>query len=244
MPKKLFTTALVLAVLTGCTFPVHTTKIDSPIIKPVFTPQINESFHSIMSIDNKEHITSIGDDLFVVSRYIEIIETYEVIEHKSPTKLKFPDNEKWTANYAYNDGNSGELYVYTTPAYHQAQIGVILDSNLVVSTDKPLVQVTGLKEGRRWTLNDKSRFFKIKDKSTKNYIEKSWGLRFGGFDSGYYIFEIVNRSESTVSEILQTIKITRKDFLSGFVVRNIFIKGTKQYESGVIKFKAHELQNL
>lgn len=224
----------------GCVYSSYTTKLDEPISKPLFVSHASEMFHSIMSIDENVQTASIGDDLFVVNRYMAVTETFERISHLAPTRNPFPQNATWLATYSFNDGKSGDLLVYTSPAYYQGQIGVILDTEYIVSTDEPLVQVKGAKEGRRWKFYGMSKFFKVEERHSQSNVEKTWGLRFGGVNNGMYIFEIINRSDSTVTEVLQTIKVTKQDFLAGFVVRDIFVKGTQEYRSGLIQFKASD----
>lgn len=242
MFKQFLSTLLIVSSMSGCAYSVHTTKLEVPVPKAEFVSTLDNEFHSEMSIDNGEQTASIGEDLFVINRYFENTESYEIITHSAPTSFKFPQNAKWSATHKYNDGSSGDLLVYTSPSYYQGQIGVVLDDDLVVSTEEPLVQVSGAKKGRRWKLQGKSRFFKSREKVTKDVTEKVWGLRFGGMSADLYVFEIVNRSDSTVIDILQTVKVSKKDFLNGFVLRDVFIRGTKGYKSGVIHFKAKDLK--
>ncbi|ELA7327683.1 hypothetical protein Q9X94_003822 [Vibrio alginolyticus] len=242
MCNKLLTSVLASFLLSGCVYSVHTSKLDTPIKKQVLEEQEATNFYSEMSIDNVERTASIGDELFNVARYYETVDFYEIIPFSSPTSVRFPQNQEWTATHEYNDGVSGDLLVYTTPAYHRSQIGVILDEKYVVSTSEPLVQLSGAKEGRRWKLAGQGKFFSSREKSTRVTDDPRWGLRFGGVQSGMYVFEIINRSESTVTEVLQTLKVTEQDFMSGFVVRNVFVKGTRRYKAGVIGFKAKDLK--
>ena len=237
MFKNIVIAAVISLIVSGCVYPTYTTKLDSPISKSSVEPEVLEGFKSIMSVDKSIQTASIGDDLFVVQRFIAVTETYERIPYLAPTGKGFPVGAAWAATYSYNDGTSGDLLVYTSPAYYQGQIGVILDAEYVISTDKPLVQVKGAKQGRRWELRGNGEFFKMENTYSKRNVEKTWGLRFGGVVDGMYIFEIINRTDSTVNEILQTVKVTKQDFLSGFVVRDIFVKGTEEYRAGIIKFK-------
>jgi len=242
MLNKLLTCVLSSALLSGCVYSVHTSKLDIPVNKPSVESQSATLSHSEMSIDEDERTASIGDELFSIARYNETLTKYEIIPFQSPTSQRFPQNQQWSATYKYDDGKSGELLVYTTPTYHRGEIGVILDKNYALSTSEPLVQITGAKEGRRWKLWGQGKFFSVREKSNRNAIEPVWGVRFGGVQGGMYVFEIINRSESTVVDVLQTVKVTEQDFIAGFVVRNVFIKGTKSYRSGVIAFKAEDLK--
>ncbi|KHA59829.1 hypothetical protein NL53_14470 [Vibrio variabilis] len=244
MCYKILTSVLASFLLSGCVYSVHTSKLDKPIKKPVLNEQKETKYYSEISIDSNEKTVSIGDELFNVVRHFEVIDLYEVIPFSSPTSTRFPQKQEWIATHEYNDGVSNDLLVYTTPTYHGSQIGVILDDEYVLSTSEPLVQVSGGKKGRRWELAGQGKFFSIREKTTRIPDEKPWGLRFGGVQSGTYVFEIINRSESTVIEVLQTLKVTEQDFMSGFVVRNVLVKGTRTYNSGVIGFKAKDLKAI
>ncbi|PTO84333.1 hypothetical protein CWN98_17225 [Vibrio splendidus] len=240
MSKNIVIVAIISLMISGCVYSNYATKLENPISKPSFEQNLSEKFQSILSVDENVQTTSIGDDLFVVQRYIAVTEAYERIPYLAPTRNRFPKDASWTATYLYNDGTSGDLLVYTSPEYYQGQIGVILDTDYVVSTEEPLVQVKGAKQGRRWKLQGNGKFFKSGKNYSKRNVEKTWGLRFGGVNNGMYIFEIINRTDSTVVEVLQTIKVTEQDFLAGFVVRDIFVKGIQEYQSGIIQFKASD----
>ena len=67
------------------------------------------------------------------------------------------------------------------------------------------------------------------------HLAESWGLRYSGKINNDYVFDIFNYPDSTKSTVLQTIAIPEQKFLSGFVVRGVFIKGLQVDTQGVIK---------
>lgn len=170
-----------------------------------------------------------GDELFVMNRFITA--NNDVVTIIPPTGRKFPYSSTWSGTYKFNDGKSGDLIVYTTPTYYNGTIGVILDKNEKLATDLPLVQVEGIKSGRRWRLGSNSDFFAI----PKTNID-SWALRYGGNNHNQYIFEIVNKYESKSTDVLQTIYVNEDKFRKGFIIRNVFIQGLSTNEYGVIQY--------
>ncbi|RTR40189.1 hypothetical protein EKG38_05570 [Shewanella canadensis] len=214
-------------ILQGCTYNSYTTKLEEPIKRDV----VSEQYLSSIDLNDKKYLSAtIGDELFIMNRYIT--GKNEIITVNAPTGKKFPQNSTWTGTYKYNDGKSGDLIVYTTPEYYKGTIGVVLDENENLITDKPLVQLEGTKKGRRWALNKTGKFFIITNDNIDN-----WALRYGGRNEGKYVFEIINKLESNTIDVLQTIYVTEKNFFNGFIIRNVLIKGISSNEYGVIQFE-------
>ncbi|MEZ9241109.1 membrane lipoprotein lipid attachment site-containing protein [Vibrio splendidus] len=238
MKKSVLAIVLTVA-LSGCVYTTHTEKLNTPIARTNLS-SIEEIPYSSFEGWVGEHKASIGEIMFVYEKYTQVIENKEYIRFRAPTKHNFPVSAKWVANYKYDDGTQDNLLVYTTPKYYNSSIGVILDENNAVATDKPLVQVEGAKTGRRWSLLGKGQFFGIHTNETKADKNNSWALRFGGNIGSTYEFEIVNQNESTVVDVLQTIQVSERDFLSGFTIRGIFIQGKHKAKHGVITFVASD----
>lgn len=223
---------LTISLLTqACTYTSYTTKLDNPVERTVI---YKDYFSSIDGKSNDILSASIGDEMFVMNRFITA--ENEVVNIVPPTGNKFPRSSIWRGTHKFNDGKSGDLIVYTTPDYYKGNIGVILDENEQLATSFPLVQLDGAKEGRRWKLNARGKFFTIPQKNID-----SWALRYGGNKNGQYIFEIVNKYESQVSEILQTIYIDESKFRKGFVIRNVLIQGLGIGEFGVIQYTVKDV---
>ena len=56
-------------------------------------------------------------------------------------------------------------------------------------------------------------------------------------NNGEFVFEIVNKLESSTTEVLQKVQVTDKSFYNGFNIRNVLIKGISADQYGVIKYK-------
>jgi hypothetical protein len=222
---------LFLVVLSGCSY---TTKLGNPIVRNI------PEHRFITTIDNvaKNGQASIGDELFSVSIYE--IARKEFIAAKPPTGLEaFPIDATWTGTYTYNDGQSGDLIVYTTPDYYSGIMGVALDSKEQPPLKPFAVKVEGsiLRQRKRWWFNiDKNSNPEGKFFASTNELIEQWGVRYGGLNDGDYIFEIINKNEAKTMEILQSIRITESSYLEGFVIRGVLIKGVKKDSQGVIQF--------
>ncbi|SQH74433.1 conserved protein of unknown function [Shewanella benthica] len=228
---RIFFILLIFSMIQGCAFKSYTTKLDTPIERELVK---NDYFSSIDSKSHKRLSASTGDELFVMNRFLPSAK--EVVSINPPTGNKFPFSSIWSGTYQYNDGNSGDLIVYTTPDYYKGTIGVLLDDNEEIATTHPLVQVEGLKTGRRWKLNASGKFFTI---PSTNF--DSWALRYGGHNDNKYIFEIVNKHESKNTDVLQTIYVSEEQFRKGFIIRNVLILGLNIDEYGVIKYKISDV---
>jgi hypothetical protein len=213
----------------GCVYSIYTTELDTPIRRPEIKDRVVTQIFS--SVDERgTHSVSIGDVLFVVKRYSVTTTKREVSQY-------FPKCSGWVGTHNYNDGKSGDLIVYTSIAYHRGDVGVILDDNDQLATAEPLVQLKGDRSGRRWAISGNASFFRIAAKETRKSLGNPWALRYGGVTNDVYTFEIINQSEPTVVQILQTIKVTENDFLSGFTVRDVFVKGVQPDKHGIICFE-------
>ncbi|MFA4829370.1 MAG: hypothetical protein WC855_13400 [Thermodesulfovibrionales bacterium] len=230
MTYKIRLSLLLLLFLSSCTYSVYTTKIHTPIDRVPLKISYKSSFDVL---PEGEQQASIGDELFRISRYEIGREEYVTVP--SPLPSSFPINATWRGTYLYSDGTNNNLVVYTTPQFYNSQIGVILDAKEQLATTKPLVQLGGIKEGRRWKVKDSGNFFA----SSIKLIER-WGIRYGGRSSSSYIFELFNKNDANVVEILQSIKISEQDFLDGFTVRGVFIKGLEKDNLGIIKYKVQD----
>jgi hypothetical protein len=221
----------ILLLVTGC-YASYTKKLDVPIARNVPKPRTVSLLDVLYSGDQS---VSIGALLFRLARYR--VGEYEAIRLKPPIELvPFPENASWFGTHIYNDQNSGDLIVFTTQAYYNGQIGVILDKQGKVTTREPLVQLDGAKKGRTWRLNGDGQFFE----ESRVLVGNRWAIRYGGKVGDQYIFEIVNVPESSTSEILQSIKISESSFFEGFTVREVFIKGLSGDKQGVIKYSVED----
>lgn len=229
--------------LSGCIYNNLSEKAKDNITYRHFTTtQSNSIAEALAAVSSP---SSIGDVMFYVTK-VETTDTKsESYAYVSTIKNNpfFPEKARWSSSYIYKDEINNKNYrIYTTPRYFDGAIGVILDENFKPATEKPLIQVQGGKKGRSWELepiaDTNQPFFRVVEKQSTRIVPPVWGLRYGGFFSGKYTFEIVNKSESSSIEVLQSIEMPAKNFMAGFTIRGVRVKGVTPDSQGVITFDA------
>ncbi len=229
--KKFFIICFLLLLVTGCASKSKSiTRLTPPLPRNVDVKKITTEF-SMKA--NEAHQISIGEELFRITR--SSVAPEESVDFHAPGWNKFPSEAIWTGTHTFHDKALGDLIVYTTRAYRKGSIGIILDLDGYPVTKKPLIQVGGMKRGRRWGIQGTGRFL-----NPIYTFYESWGVRYGGLVDNFYLFEIVDKNEANISEIIQTIKIAPNVFLDGFIIRKVLIKGLEHDVKGVIKYKIYD----
>tara|TARA_R110002094_G_scaffold9169_10_gene18805 strand:+ start:4335 stop:4898 length:564 start_codon:yes stop_codon:yes gene_type:complete len=180
--------------------------------------------------------------MFVVRRFewIPGEETVDTVVARSPLDQQFPGPSTWRGTYDYHDEDSNEYVVYTTPSFYAGNIGVVLTNEGKLATDRPLVQIKRRWFSRDWELPSEDRSFFLHPGTSPN-DPQSWGLRYGGTNEGRYVFEIINTTESTVTQVLQTISVSEAKFLDGVTIREVMLKGIAPDQQGTIKYETTDL---
>jgi hypothetical protein len=221
---------IVLLFLQGCFYPSYTKKLETPI--EIHTGKGFVSKFEDTSLNDK--YSSIGDELFWVGVYV--VEGNLHPKLRAPTGDNFPRNSKWKGTHIYNDGESGDLIVVTSTDYYHENIGVILDSDEHVATNFSVIDVgNGKKHGRRWAMEGSGNFFNYSDK-----ITEYWGLRYSGIKDNFYSFDIINKYNSNVTEVIQSIQISEDNFLDGIVIRGVLIRGIEKENRGIIHYQLYD----
>lgn len=219
----------------------HSKKLDVIVIREPATIRHTSSLRGRLQ---GEQDVSIGEDLFVITRYEFGPEEYVRVD--APTPQPFPrDATAWRGTHVYNDGTSGDLIVFTSRGYYNESVGVILDSEERLATEQPLVQLRGPGLGRRWSLSSGQKFFALREIQGKKIPGKkipgkTWALRYGGMIEGIYLFDLYDQQDANVSQIVQSIKMPESGFLDGFTVKDVFVKGLERDVKGVIVFTVHD----
>lgn len=220
--SRCFSLLFLLVMLSGCFSTSGLSRLEIPIER-----RINVAA-SFSVLPQGTCTASIGDVLFELRRY-----TTGAVERTARTTppKPFPIDARWTGTHSFAAEDGANYTVFTTPEYYGASVGVILDKEDKLATPRPLIYVSGLKKGHRIKLSAEGPFFFVPAE-----LIESWGLRYGGRRGTDYAFEIIDKPNPTVTEIVQSIQVSEADFVAGFVVRDVRIRGTPDAENGVIRY--------
>lgn len=219
-------------ILTGCTaniIPEQNTIYYKPLGHRFFS-----LFEHSSSSEKPKTQASIGDSLFYIWRFD--IQDNGVPTIENPWHDPYPTDGQWYSNESVSiDGNT--YRVFKNNSFYEASTGVMLDDYYRVIS-KPFIKLIGVNKGKRWKTTDSDEvgaFFFMR----VALIDK-WGVRYAGKDNGFYKFETYARSDANVSTVTQSIKISEKEFMEGFVIRGVKITGTSRDSNGVINFTIDE----
>lgn len=217
----------------ACTYVSYTTPID----KPIESEKVGVTYKSVFDNNKyRERNATIGDEIFVTRRY-KHGEKMEARFKAPDSNNPFPDGRTWVGTHIYDDMKGEKYVVYTSPLFYKGSVGVILDKDAHLVTSKPLVQVAGRKTGRRWKINGKGQFF-----TPSIELIEAWGVRYGGKVGASYVFEILNKKNANVTEIIQSVQVTETDFLKGFTIKGVFVKGLSIDRLGVIRYSLQDIR--
>lgn len=209
----------------GCANVDYVKKLDDPI---PLEKHGTISFHYFNGSSNNEGVASIGDVVFVFTRF-EVNDDL-TINSVAPLMLAaFPKGSEWMATHSFNYRETQGL-VYTSPAYYKGNIGVILDKNYRPLTPMPLIQLAGNRKGRRWPLLGSAENFFV----TSNLVE-AWGIRYGGKQNGEYVFEIIDKLNANVSQVIQSVRVSDRDLVTGVIIKGVRVKLLELEGQGVIR---------
>jgi len=220
-------------VVQGCAYSSYTTPLNPPIERQALSVTYTSAFNRPPS---GMHTASIGDELFVISRYL-IGEREEVRLHAPARLHSFPSDAKWMGTYRYDDGGGDQLVVFTSPSYYNGDVGVILNTKDEVATRRPLVQVAGKRTGRRWSLIGTGKFFVASERLTE-----AWGVRYSGQRGTAYVFEIIDKHGASVTQIIQSVHVPETEFLRGFTIKGVLVTGLAKDNRGVIRYSIKDVR--
>lgn len=220
---------LVLLLASACVlYSPNTTPLEAPLQRVLKEPSL------FSQLPQGEQTASIGDELFVLRRYVTgAVE--EVALLAPPTLAPFPVRATWSRTHVYDGDDGHQLPVFTSEAYYNGAIGVILDNEDYLATRKPMVQVAGAKRGRRWSIAGHGKFFEVPVE-----LVEAWALRYGGRKGADFAFEIVNKPDSNVVQVIQALQISEADFLRGFTVKGVLVTGLARSEAGIIRYRVED----
>jgi len=224
---------LVLLLMCSCGQKFSVVRLDAPVTLDAG----GNKYVSILDRNADGELTAVvGEEMFRVYRYAVLAQNS--VNYDAPTTRRFPASAVWSGTHQYNDGNSGDLVIYTTLSYCRGTIGVILDAQGNPATNKPVIQISGRKIGRRWPLNGEGKFFSPSKKisSDNKELVDYWMLRYQGMRRGVYSFDLCAKGDDAL-KVEQTVTANEKKFLEGFSVKGILVRGVKKEDSGKIAYR-------
>lgn len=208
----------------ACAYSPNTTPLPRELKEPSLFSQLPQG----------EQARSIGDELFVLRRYVTgAVEEVAVLA--PPSLEPFPVRATWSCTHLYDGDDGHQLPVFTSAAYYHGAVGVILDHEDNLATSKPIVQVLGAKRGRRWSIAGGGKFFRVPVE-----LVEAWALRYGGRKGVDFVFEIVDKPNSNVVQVVQALQVSEADFLRGFTVKGVLVTGLAGSEAGIIRYRVED----
>ena len=213
---KNLTLLCLLSFLSACVFHHKATQLPNVEARPETIACITPTLYPGQ---NAQMAVSIGDP---VLEYTATLNSAEKVIAPGPRELRPLPTEGWLKTHDYAGSE-----VWTHPGYYGGDIGAVLDDSGVVTL---YVQTGGAKKGRRWHAY-RTEFFD----TTVNTVDH-WMLRYGGRQGSDYKFEIVDHPDQKANNITQDFVVSEREFLEGFMVRGVSIKGLQSGDHGLISY--------
>ncbi|WP_192483571.1 MULTISPECIES: hypothetical protein [Cysteiniphilum] len=186
-------------------------------------------------------VSNIGDSMFVSSRYI-IMQQRKINTQNLRNGFGSPNPSDWSDTYIYDDGDIKSL-VFTSPSFYAGIIGVIANTEGKFMTKEPFVAVKGSKKGWRWEKpsNSSDHFFSI----IENTITvQQWRVRYSGLKNNNLHIQIIPLiGKTSEKDVIHDIYITKQQFMQGFSLKEIFIKGISINKDASITYTVKNIKN-
>ena len=230
--RSLMTTIFTLLLCSGCIVKNAVKRTNITEVSPPIEHQLAYS-RKISTFDRDityELSASVGEVMFVLDRYTIGFETLALIP---PARLNgFADAATWTITHKYLD-----RYIYTSPSYYNGQIGFMADNDGLLYKNGSLIQVSGGQAGRSWKLASMSpghAFY-------RPVVEREvWGLRYNGKNGETSEFDLINKINPKLSQIVQSLLVSDADLRDGFLVKGVLIRTIGPDEQGKLRYKLQE----
>jgi hypothetical protein len=220
----------VVTVLSGCAFRrLNVDTLPEAIERPMFADEWKSEFDRDISAELE---VSLGDTMFVLTRYRL---TTEKLVISAPSGLRpLPTSGQWKITHQYR-----EKYIYTNPNYYRGDIGFMADEDGRLYPQRYFMQVSGGKTGRTWPIDAQVGGLAF----SRNVEQKEvWGLRYGGRRGELTEFQIIDRANPTIVQVIQNLGISAEDIKSGFLVKGVLVKVTSEEKRGVVRYLVRDTE--
>jgi hypothetical protein len=129
-----------------------------------------------------------------------------------------PGVEGWVNSWTYIGADAPNTQVFTHEQFFHGALGVLVGSDGLVKTSRPIVQVAGSKKGRRWAASGGPEFVKM------NRRIETWALRYGGEREDGHRFLIVDFADDKEREVAQDFRVSNEDGRKGFSVKGVRVR--------------------
>ncbi len=218
--------------LVGCSS--HCVRLDQPIPRSRLEP---EDRADLVPAPGSINRASIGEIVLTVRRYTV---GREVVSVEAPFPLlPFPaDATLWAATLRFEGDDAAGQLVYTCDQYYKGTVGVMLDDAERLAAKRPVIQLDGAREGRRWGDYPGTPPFFVRETT----VHEFWGLRYGGKQGESLTFEIVTSPDARVPEVQQTIHVSLADGKAGTVIRGVEFTLEAEGDNGIIAYKVRNAE--
>lgn len=166
-------------------------------------------------VPNEVHSADLGS---ILLRKIVAVPTAPRLGIATVNLQSFPGVDGWMNTWTYTGADAPQAHVYTNSAFYKGHVGVIVDGRGQVATKHPLVQLDGVKKGRRWAVAGGPSFILQPEAIT------SWALRYGGEREDGHRFVIVDFVDDKEKDVVQDFRIPIEDGRQGFSVRGVTVR--------------------
>lgn len=183
---------------------------------------------------DKPRIASLGDTMFVVTRYFLRRELLNVAPPFGLSAL--PPADSWSVTHT-----RGEYVLYTSPDYYDGTIGVLATREGKLPCNPQMLRVGGVKLGASYVVSTLSRTDALFVRRME-YLEV-WGVRYGGRRNGLTVFQIIDRVNPSVPQIVQSVSVADSDLAAGVLIKGVFVKVIGEEERGTITYSLADVEH-
>lgn len=206
-------------------------ELPQPRLREAPTPEWRSEFDR--NID-KPLIASLGDTMFVVTRYLVRKEQLAIMP--PPRRQPLPPADSWSVTHTW-----GEFIVYTSPNYYNGSVGVVATREGRLPKAPIMLQVAGVKTGQTWpvrALAGDALFVRQKE-----HLE-IWGVRYGGRRGGATEFQIIDRANPSVSQVVQSLSVADRDLRAGVLIKGVLVKVVGEEQHGAVTYSLVDVEQM
>jgi hypothetical protein len=183
---------------------------------------------------DKPRIASLGDTMFVVTRYFL---RRQLLNIAPPYNLRpLPPADSWSITHT-----RGAYVLYTSPDYYDSAIGVVATREGRLPPNPHMLRVSGAKLGASYVVGTLARTDALFVRR-QEYLEV-WGVRYGGHRNGLTEFQIIDRVNPSVTQIVQSVSVADRDLAAGVMIKGVLVKVIGAEQHGAITYTLVDVEH-